>query len=118
VKFPVKALEPGAKIKGTTIAELGNRNRPLDMIVYEKDGKEYLLLANSSRGVMKISTEGIDAAAGIEAPVRGGGQQGLSPETVKEWTGVEHLDRLDKERAVVLKKAEGGAVTLEALPLP
>jgi hypothetical protein len=118
VKFPVKALEPGAKIKGKTIAELGNRNRPLDMIVYEKDGKEYLLLANSSRGVMKISTEGIDAAAGIEAPVRGGGQQGLSPETVKEWTGVEHLDRLDKERAVVLKKAEGGAVTLEALPLP
>jgi hypothetical protein len=118
VKFPVKALEPGAKIKGKTIAELGNRNRPLDMIVYEKGGKEYLLLANSSRGVMKISTEGIDAAAGIEAPVRGGGQQGVAAETVKDWTGVEHLDRLDKERAVVLKKAEGGAVTLEALPLP
>ena len=63
VQFPVKALEPGAKIKGKTIAELGNRNRPLDMIVYEKGGKEYLLLANSSRGVMKISTDGIDAAA-------------------------------------------------------
>jgi hypothetical protein len=117
VKFPVKALEPGAKIKGKTIAELGNRNRPLDMIVYEKGGKEYLLLANSSRGVMKISTEGIDAAAGIEAPVRGGGQQGLPVEAIQNWTGIEHLDRLDKEHAVVLKK-DGAAMTLEALPLP
>jgi len=117
VQFPVKALEPKAKIRGKTIAELGNRNRPLDMIVYEKGGKEYLLLANSSRGVMKISTEGIDAAAGIEAPVRGGAQQGLPVEAVQNWTGIEHLDRLDKEHAVVLKK-DGAAMTLEALPLP
>ncbi|MCI0366110.1 MAG: hypothetical protein L0219_19800, partial [Phycisphaerales bacterium] len=51
VQFPLKDLKPGAKIKGKTIAELGNRNRPLDMIVYQKDGKDYLLLANSSRGI-------------------------------------------------------------------
>jgi hypothetical protein len=36
---------------GTTIAELGNRNRPTDMIVYRKGGKDYLLIANTSRGV-------------------------------------------------------------------
>ena len=55
VKFPVSDLKPGKKIKGITIAELGNRNRPLDMIVYNKGGKDYILLANSSRGVMKIN---------------------------------------------------------------
>ena len=33
VKFPVNSLKSGAKVMGTTIAELGNRNRPLDMIV-------------------------------------------------------------------------------------
>ena len=37
VKFPLKDLAPGTKVTGTTIAELGNRNRPLDMIVYEKE---------------------------------------------------------------------------------
>jgi hypothetical protein len=26
-------------VMGTTIAELGNRNRPLDMIVYQKNGR-------------------------------------------------------------------------------
>ncbi len=43
---PVSELKAGAHVKGTTIAELGNRNRPLDMIVYQKDGKDYLLMTN------------------------------------------------------------------------
>src|SRR3954468_10446509 len=60
VQFPLKELKPGAKVKGKTIAELGNRNRPIDMIVYQKEGKDYLLLANSSRGVMKSSTDNIE----------------------------------------------------------
>ena len=59
VQLPISALKPGAKLKGKTIAELGNHNRPIDMIVYEKGGKQFLLLANSSRGVMKISTDQI-----------------------------------------------------------
>ena len=50
---------------GTTIAELGNRNRPLDMIVYQKNGKEFLLMSNNSRGVMKIPTNTFAAAAPI-----------------------------------------------------
>ena len=65
------------------------------MIVYEKDGKDYLLLANSSRGVMKISTEQIDEAESIVAPVPDGGKKGLPYETIESWTGVEQLDRLD-----------------------
>jgi len=55
----VTRLKPGAKVKGKTVAELGNRNRPIDMIVYQKGGKDYLLLANSSRGVMKINADEI-----------------------------------------------------------
>ena len=35
VKFPLSDLKPGNKIRGITVAELGNRNRPLDMFVYE-----------------------------------------------------------------------------------
>ena len=58
VKVPVAELKAGAHVKGTTIAELGNRNRPLDMIVYQKDGKDYLLMTNNSRGVMKITHRG------------------------------------------------------------
>jgi hypothetical protein len=57
VKIPVSDLKPGAKVKGTTVAELGNGNTPLDMVVYNKGGKDYLLMINTSRGVMKIDLE-------------------------------------------------------------
>jgi hypothetical protein len=118
VQFPIKELKPGAKIKGKTIAELGNRNRPLDMIVYQKDGKEYLLLANNSRGVMKISTDNIEGTEPIVAPVANGGKKGLGYETLEKWTGVEQLDRLDNQNAVVLRRGDGGTLNLESLPLP
>jgi hypothetical protein len=118
VQFPLSDLKPGAKVKGKTIAELGNRNRPLDMIVYEKGGKDYLLLANNSRGIMKISTDKIENAEGIETPVTGGGKKGLEYETVADWKGVDQLDRYDTGHAVVVRRADGGSLNLEALPLP
>ena len=118
VQFPIKQLQPGAKVRGKTIAELGNRNRPLDMIVYEKDGKDYLLLANSSRGVMKISADEIEKVESIESPVGGGGTKGLPYETIKDWTGIEHLDKLDATHAVVVRKGDANAVNLETMPLP
>ena len=118
VQFPLKDIQPAAKIKGKTIAELGNRNRPLDMIVYHKDGKDWLLLANNSRGVMKISTENIAGAEAITAPVGGGGTKGQSYQTIESWKGVEQLDKLDDTRALVVRKTEAGALNLESLPLP
>jgi len=117
VQLPISALTPGAKLKGKTIAELGNRNRPIDMIVYEKGGKSFLLLANSSRGVMKISTDQIEKMPSIAAPVRDG-TSGLPYETIEGWTGVDHLDLFDAKTALVLRKGEAGSLNLESLPLP
>ena len=48
VKYPLDALSPDAKVKGTSVIELGSGNRPLDMFTYTKDGKEYVL-ANTLR---------------------------------------------------------------------
>ncbi len=118
VQFPISELKPGAKIKGKTIAELGNRNRPLDMIVYQKGGKDWLLLANNSRGVMKITTDNIEKAESITAPVGGGGISGTKYETIDAWKGVEQLDKLDAATAIVLRRGEAGALNLESLPLP
>jgi hypothetical protein len=118
VQFPISDLQPGAKIKGKTVAELGNRNRPLDMIVYQKDGKDYLLLANSSRGIMKISTDKLETAEKIETPVGGGGTKGQTYETIASWTGVDQLDKLDQDHALVMRRGEGDSLNLESLALP
>ena len=116
VKIPVSQLKPGERVKGTTVAELGNRNRPLDMIVYQKDGKNFLLMANSSRGVMKISTENIDMAEGITKPVAQ--KAGLPYETLAGLKGVQHLDVLDKENALLLVRTDSGSLSLESIALP
>lgn len=123
VRFPVGSLEAakkeaGKKVRGTTVAELGNRNRPLDMITYQKDGKDFLLMANSARGVMKISTQDIGRAEGITEPVKGGGTSGQNFETIKELVGVVQLDKLNDGQAVIVAQADGGALNLRTIDLP
>lgn len=117
VQFALSELKPGAKIRGKTIAEFGNRNRPLDIIVYQKDGKDYLLLANSARGVMKVAAEQITPAA-ESITARVADTQGLKFEKI-DWAGVSQLDRLDNRHAVVVRAgANKDIFDLETLALP
>jgi len=116
VKFPVGSLQPGTKVVGTTIAELGNRNRPIDMVLYKKDGREFLLMSNTSRGVMKIPTDGFANAAPITQPVKTE-TGGIAYETVAAMKGVEQLDLLDNSRTLTLSRSDAG-LNLVAVALP
>jgi hypothetical protein len=118
VKFPVTTLQPGAKVMGTTIAELGSGNRPIDMVVYKKDGADYLLMSNTSRGVMKIPTSDFDSQPGLTEPVGGGSTAGVAFETIEQLTGIEQLDLLDDQHIVVIARNDAGLANLEALSLP
>lgn len=113
VKFPVSSLTKKSEARGTTIAELGNRNRPIDMISYQKGGKNFLLLSNSSRGVMKIGTDKLDQKEGIASPVKGGKTAGQGYETIESLKGVTQLDKLNDTHAVVLM-----GTTLKTVELP
>jgi len=115
VRVPVSQLKPGEKVKGTTIAELGNMNVPLDMVVYTKEGKQYILIANNKRGLMKVSTEGIDKVEPINSRVPD--KAGLKYETIKGVEGVVQLDAFDKEHALVLIKTASG-YNLDTIDLP
>lgn len=115
VKLPISSLEPGKKMVAKTVAELGNRNRPLSMIIYQKGGKDYVLMANSSRGMMKIPLEGIDKIEGITSRVSG--TAGLKYDTLKELSGVQKLDAFGKDHALILTRATG-KLNLETIELP
>lgn len=116
VKFPISALAPGAKVQGTTIAELGSGNRPIDMVLYKKDGAEFLLMANTSRGVMKIPTATFGTQTAITAPVPTG-TAGVGYETIASMTGIQQLDLLDATHSIVLAKTTTG-INLAAVILP
>src|SRR5262249_32879316 len=115
VKFPVSSLKPGKKVMGTTIAELGNRNRPLDMIVYSKGGSHYILMNNSSSGEMKISAKNLDKHEAITKETE---IKGVPYERIESLKGVEHLDKIDDQYALMLIRSEGGSLDLKRLVLP
>ena len=59
VTIPEEKLKNGKHVRGKTVAELGMGNMPLDMVVYNKDGKDYILMANTTRNAMKIAIDDI-----------------------------------------------------------
>jgi hypothetical protein len=115
VKIPIDMLVPGEKVTGKTVAELGNRNRPLDMVVYEKDGEDFLLMANNARGLMKVSLDEISAVEAITERVPD--IAGLEYDTIENADGIVQLDRLNKDNVVVLIQSDNGH-SLSTMALP
>jgi hypothetical protein len=125
VKFEVSKLTPGTKVLGTTIAELGMGNNPLDMFVYNKDGKEYFLMSNDRRGVMKLPTANLGSMPAITTQVPQNvtgpsgvqGTAGVPYETITALTNVQQLDKFNDQLALILQ-TNGGSLDLKTVPLP
>lgn len=115
VRFSLDSLETGEKVRGTTVAELGNRNQPLDLVAYQQGGENYLLMSNTARGVMKISTKDIGRDSGITEPIKE--TAGQPYETITELAGTMQLDRLSDDLIVIIQQQEGG-LSLKTVMLP
>ena len=115
VKILQSQLVPGAKVMGTTIAELGAGNRPLDMVAYKKDGHDYILMANSARGVMKLDADKLGAYKPITEPELA--KSGVPYVTIDGLKGVTQLDKAGDKSAVILV-ADAGTTSLRTIDLP
>jgi hypothetical protein len=67
--------------------------------------------------VMKVATDGFAAAQPITARVESE-TGGVPFEAIAALKGVEQLDPLDEQRAVVLMRSAAGALDLAAVALP
>jgi hypothetical protein len=127
VKIPVSQLEPGAQVKGVEIADLGMSNQPLDMVPYKKDGHDYILIANTARGVMKLRADNLSSYPAIKSPTKTN-VAGVPYDTMSNLKDVLHLAQLDASDAVILTgKTTGkpwapepaaGPVNLQTIALP
>jgi hypothetical protein len=128
VKIPVSDLKPGAKVKGVTIADLGSGNKPLDMVPYNKDGHNYILVANTSLGVVKLKADSLETYAAIDSPTKTD-VAGVPYDKIGELKNVQHLAQLDASDAVVLTGKPGpgpawnpgpsvGPMNLQTIALP
>jgi hypothetical protein len=115
VKIPVSDLKSGAKIQGTTIAEMGAGNQPLDMVAYKKNGHEYILMANSRHGVTKLDMAHVETYKAITTPISD--VAGVPYTTIDELKNVRHLQAYDGQQALILS-GESGAMDLRTIALP
>jgi hypothetical protein len=128
VKIPMRDLKPGAQVKGVTIADLGAGNQPLDMVPYKKDGHDYILIANTSFGVVKLHADTLGTDKPIDSPTVVN-VAGAPYDKLTSLTNVQHLAAIDDSNALVVTAAPGpgpryapgpssGPVNLKTIALP
>jgi hypothetical protein len=117
VKIPMSALKPGAQVKGVTIADLGSGNQPLDMVPYKKDGHEFILIANTSYGVVKLHADTLATDKPIDSPTVVN-VAGAPYDKITALTNVQHLARVDDGHALIVSRAANGPVNLTTIALP
>jgi hypothetical protein len=106
VKIPVSDLKPGAMVKGITIADLGSGNQPLDMVPYKKNGHDYILVANTSLGVVKLKADSLESYKAIDSPTVTD-VAGVPYDSLKDLKNVQQLAQLDNANAVILTGKPG-----------
>ena len=113
VLFPLDQLKSGQHVKGRTVAELGNGNTPLDMIVMEKEGANYLLMANSNRAVMKIKFDDIKSfSESLTDPVTERSATAGVDYIALPMVNVLQLDKLDETQFVFIQRKSNGDLNL------
>ncbi len=111
VHFSLADVEPDTKVVGRTVAELGAMNQPLDMVSFRDGDDEYVLVANSSHGLIKIATRDIDDQPALTEPREPIGV----PREVEDLQGIVKLDNLNGSYVLALQVDDAGGKHLRSL---
>lgn len=114
VIVPLNAFKAGEHTKARTIAELGNRNTPLDIIEMKKDGERYILMANSSRALMRFKVSDIeDFGDSLTKPVTvNSGTEGIDFISLP-LVNVQQLSKLNDKQFVMVQRESNGNLALK-----
>ena len=113
-------------MKGVTIADLGSGNQPLDMVPYKKDGHDFILVANSSFGLLKLKADRLEGYAPIDSPTVTD-VAGVPFDRISDIKNVQHITSVDGTSAMALISAPAdagargpakGPMTLQTIALP
>ena len=113
VIFPMASMKTGEHIKGKTVAELGNRNTPLDIISYKKGDQEYILMSNTTRALMKINPEKIEQFKDyLTTPISESSATAGVDFLALPYVNVQQMDRLGESTVLLLQRMPNGDLNL------
>ena len=107
----VKDLESGTKVVGRTVAELGARNQPQDIVSFRQGDAEYLLICHSAHPLMKIACADILSQGALTEPQAPVGV----PREELDVPGVRRLANLNGDHVLAMVRDEDGARHLRSL---
>ncbi|MEX2235859.1 MAG: hypothetical protein WD824_27125 [Cyclobacteriaceae bacterium] len=113
VLFPMDELKSGKHVKGRTVAEFGAGNSPIDLLSFKKGDESFLIMANSSRPVMRIKYKSLESFQGsLTEPIKESyGTAGVDFVTLPV-VNVQQMDILDDTRILVLQRKVNGDLDL------
>jgi hypothetical protein len=124
VRIPLAELIDGAEVRGTMIGEMGFGNTPIDIVPYVNgwDGTSNVVVTNTNRSAASLNLAAVATAE--EMPHGEGVQPVFSVAGVDQFalpmSGTMHLDTLDENYAVVVRRSPDDArnIQLHTLAMP
>ena len=116
VLFSMDELQPGKHVKGRTVGEFGAGNSPIDMITINKGENSYLVMANTSRPLMRVNYKKIATYEGsLTEPIKESFSTAGVDFVSLPVVSVLQMDKLDDTKVLVLQRKSNGDLDLSTL---
>ena len=113
ITVPLNNLKDGGKLRARTVAEIGPGSHPMDIRAYEKGGEEYILIANSKRGLIRMKPA--DIAAQKKSINYRTSKAGATYKTLIPGSSIKQLDNLNKEYVILLTENKTKGYDLKSI---
>ena len=90
------------------------------MVPYKKDGHDYILVANSAFGILKLKADSLESYVPIDSPTVTD-VAGVPFDRLSDLKNVQHLTQVDATNALILTGTPGpekGPLNLQTIALP
>lgn len=116
VTFPVSSVADGGHIMGKTAAELGSNNRPVDIISFERGGKQHIVLSNSNRSAMRFDPNDLIKQQTLKTPLEERFKSVGAPYVQLPLVQVLQLDDFNDDYLAVMQRGSNGALNFRSVP--
>ena len=115
VTIDAQKLEGSTHVKGRTVAEFGSGNFPIDMVLYQNNGKDYILMSNSALPLLLFDPEDVAKYEGeINEEVKG--YMAGVKYTPRSGSGVQQLADYNSKYILSTQRLPNGKLVLTSLP--
>lgn len=115
VTIELDKLSENTHVKGRTVAEFGAGNFPIDMVLYQNNGRDLILMSNSALPMLIVDPADVESYEGeITEEVKG--YLGGVKYTPRSGTGIQQLTDFNAKFILATQRQPNGKLALISIP--